>query len=69
MAARDKLEKKLRRYRTALAHYKGLIKEAEQEMKDRIISKEKYRKRKHKYESKKNRVLKKMKNIRLKMQE
>jgi len=69
MAERDKLEKKLRKYRSALAHYKGLIKEAEQEMKDGIISKEKYRKRKRNCEHKKNQVLKKMKRIRLKMQE
>jgi len=69
MADKSKLDKKLKRNRTVLAHYKSLIKEAEQEMKAGHISKEKYRKRKLKLEKKKNLVIRKMKKIRLKIQE
>ena len=69
MASRERLEKKLRRYRILLADYHRLIKETDQDMKDGLIPKEKGRKRKNKFVAKKDRVLSKMKAARMKLQE
>ena len=69
MASRERLEKKLRRYRILLADYHRLIKETDQDMKDGLIPKEKGRKRKNKFVGKKDKVLSKMKAARMKLQE
>ncbi len=66
MAKNDKLDRKLKRCRAALAHYKRQIKDAERELKYGHISKEKCAKLKQKYEGKKSKVITKMKKLKQK---
>ena len=68
MGKREKLDKKLKRYRTILSDYHHALKELDQDLKDERVSKEKFRKKKAKLELKKKKVIHKMHTIREKFQ-
>ncbi len=63
MGADEKLARKMKRYRSTLAHYKRLAKEAERDFKAGHVSKKRKEKLVDKYNAKKNKIILKMKKL------
>ena len=59
----DRIDKKLRKYRSLLAEYRRLSKAVEEDFKDNRIGRDQYRKRKEKYEAKIRKLLPKIKEL------
>lgn len=66
MGVDERRARKMKRYRSLLAHYKKLAKEAEREYKAGYISKKKMERLAERYNAKKNKVILKMKKLKSK---